>query len=209
MSLRIVRRITVVAGKTPDGRDPVRAARSQADGQPLLVDYRGLATGHTAAALKSAGAIAAVVPAGIAVAGAFRQVSELQALLARGQDRVFLGDAALTDPSLLDFCVQQFGSQRIGAQVAWRLGLTADPEVFAGEGRSPTGREVVAWCRQVAQRGAGEILLQDAADPGEVEAWSALIHAVAAAVKVPIVAACPVPHADLLAAGAAGVVVDV
>ena len=73
-------------------------------------------------------------------------------------------------------------------------------------GRRPAGRDAVAWARQGAERGAGEILLTSMDQDGTNAGYdTALVAAVASAVGVPVIAsggAGEVEH--LIAALAAG-----
>jgi cyclase len=56
-------------------------------------------------------------------------------------------------------------------------------------GRTPTGRDAVAWCREGAERGAGEVLLTSMDRDGTKDGFDlALTRAVADAVRVPVVA---------------------
>ncbi len=62
-------------------------------------------------------------------------------------------------------------------------------EVFIHGGRTPTGRDAVAWAREGAARGAGEILLTSMDRDGTRDGFDLeLTRAVAEAVRVPLVA---------------------
>jgi cyclase len=61
--------------------------------------------------------------------------------------------------------------------------------VFVRGGRTPTGRDAVAWAREGAERGAGEILLTSMDRDGTKDGFDvALNRAVAEAVTVPVIA---------------------
>ena len=60
--------------------------------------------------------------------------------------------------------------------------------VVAG-GRTPTGRDALAWVREGAERGAGEILLTSMDRDGTKDGYDLdLVGAVAGAVDVPVIA---------------------
>ena len=62
-------------------------------------------------------------------------------------------------------------------------------EVFVHGGRTPPGRDAVAWAREGAERGAGEILLTSMDRDGTKDGFDvALTRAVADAVRVPVIA---------------------
>ena len=56
-------------------------------------------------------------------------------------------------------------------------------------GRTPTGRDAVAWIREGAERGAGEVLLTSMDRDGTKDGYDLeLVSAVAGAVDVPVIA---------------------
>ena len=85
--------------------------------------------------------------------------------------------------------------------------------IVAG-GRTPTGRDVVAWAREAVERGAGEILLTSMDRDGTNDGYDLpLTAAVSEAVSVPVIAsggAGELEHlAEALRAGADAVAVRV
>ena len=81
-------------------------------------------------------------------------------------------------------------------------------EVFTHGGRHPAGREAVAWCREAAERGAGEILLTSMSHDGTRDGYAlGFTRSVSAAVGVPVIAsggAGAAPHfRDVLLPGGA------
>ena len=96
------------------------------------------------------------------IGGGIRSVRDAQAVLDAGADKVSVNSAAVARPELIDELAGRFGSQCVvlaidakqvagGGEPAW--------EVFVAGGRTPTGRDAVAWAREGVGRGAGEILL--------------------------------------------------
>jgi cyclase len=62
-------------------------------------------------------------------------------------------------------------------------------EVHVAGGRTPTGRDAVAWAREGVERGAGEILLTSMDRDGTQDGYDlALLQAISAAVDVPVIA---------------------
>ena len=153
------------------------------------------------------------------VGGGIGAVADVEALLLNGADKVSLNSSVLRTPGLIDELARRFGSQAIVVAVdARQTGAAAaavDPdatteswEVFTHGGRQPAGREAVAWCREAANRGAGEILLTSMSHDGTRDGYAlALTRGVAAAVGVPVIAsggAGAAPHfRDVLQPGGA------
>jgi cyclase len=62
-------------------------------------------------------------------------------------------------------------------------------EVHVAGGRTPTGRDAVAWAREGVSRGAGEILLTSMDRDGTQDGYDlALLRAISEAVDVPVIA---------------------
>jgi cyclase len=149
------------------------------------------------------------------VGGGIGAVVDVEALLLSGADKVSLNSSVLREPGLIDELARRFGSQAIVVAVdARRINEAASDatdevwEVFTHGGRRPASREAVAWCREAAERGAGEILLTSMSHDGTRDGYAlGLTRGVAAAVSVPVIAsggAGAAPHfRDVLLPGGA------
>jgi cyclase len=122
------------------------------------------------------------------VGGGVRSVEDADSLLRAGADKVAVNTAAVADPSLLDRLSRRFGAQAIVLAIDARRRETGW-EVVTHGGRTPTGRDAVAWAHEGAERGAGEILLTSMDRDGTKNGFDvALTRAVADAVRVPVIA---------------------
>jgi imidazole glycerol-phosphate synthase subunit HisF len=84
---------------------------------------------------------------------------------------------------------QKFGSQCVVVAVDAKQAVPGRWEVFTHGGRHGTGIDAVAWCRQVAELGAGEILLTSMDRDGTGLGFDLpLLRAVCAAVRLPVIA---------------------
>ena len=84
-------------------------------------------------------------------------------------------------------------------------------EVYLHGGRTPTGRDAVAWAREAVARGAGELLVTSMDADGHQAGYDLpLLRAVRAAVEVPVIASggagTPEHLYDALTAGGADAV---
>ncbi|HEY8581371.1 MAG TPA: imidazole glycerol phosphate synthase subunit HisF [Capillimicrobium sp.] len=124
------------------------------------------------------------------IGGGIRSVEDAQAVLDAGADKVGVNSAAVARPELLSEMSGVFGDQCVVLAIDARKREDGDGwEVVVAGGRTPTGREAVAWAREGVERGAGEILLtsmdRDGTNAGyELE----LTRAVSEAVGVPVIA---------------------
>lgn len=127
----------------------------------------------------------------LTVGGGVRSVEDFDRLLRAGADKVSLSTAAVNQPGLVTEAAHRFGSQCIVISLdARRNGQTASGfEVTTHGGRESTGLDALAWARECADRGAGEILLNSMDADGTRRGFDLqLITLVRAAVGVPIIA---------------------
>jgi cyclase len=125
----------------------------------------------------------------LTVGGGVRDEEGVRALLAAGADKVSVNSAAVRDPSLLSRCADRFGTQCMVVAIdAKRKG--GGWEVHVDAGRTPTGRDAVAWAAEAAaEHGAGEVLVTSMDRDGTGEGYDLeLLRAIADAVTVPVVA---------------------
>jgi len=174
-----------------DAGDPVElAARYDAAGADELIFLDITATSDkrtTVVELARAAADEVFIP--FTIGGGIRSVAEAQAVLDAGADKVSVNSAALADPELIDELAETFGSQCVVLAIDAKWVAEGRWEAYLGGGRTPTGRDAVAWAREGAERGAGEILLTSMDRDGTSTGYDlALIRAVANAVSVPVIA---------------------
>jgi cyclase len=123
------------------------------------------------------------------IGGGVRSVADAQAVLDAGADKVAVNSAALKRPDLIDELARVFGAQCVVLAIDAKARAEGGFEAYLAGGRTPTGREVVAWAREAVQRGAGEILLTSMDRDGTNEGYDlALTRAVSEAVAVPVIA---------------------
>ncbi len=124
------------------------------------------------------------------IGGGIRSVSDAQAVLDAGADKVSVNSAALARPQLIDELAAQFGVQCVVVAIdAKRSADARSWEAYVAGGRTPAGRDAVQWAREAAQRGAGEILLTSMDRDGSNAGYDLpLTHAVAENVEVPVIA---------------------
>ena len=122
------------------------------------------------------------------IGGGVRSAADAQAVLDAGADKVSVNSAAVRRPELLGEMAEVFGAQCVVLAIDAKR--TGDGyEVFLDGGRTATGRDAVAWAREGAERGAGEILLTSMDRDGTEDGYELeLTRAVADAVEIPVIA---------------------
>jgi cyclase len=129
----------------------------------------------------------------LTVGGGVREPADVRKLLLAGADKVSFNTAAVKNPQVIEAAAQKFGSQCI--VVAMDAKQTDEDkngprwEIFTRGGREATGIEAVGFARNMAARGAGEILLTSMDRDGTKSGFDlALTRAIADAVPVPVIA---------------------
>jgi imidazole glycerol-phosphate synthase subunit HisF len=133
-----------------------------------------------------------------AVGGGVRSLEDAAALFDAGADKITLNSAAVTRPELITEIAERFGSQAVVLAIdAKRGGSTESAEVFVAGGRKATGRNALAWAKEVEDCGAGEIMLTSMDRDGTRAGFDcALTAAIAKTVSIPVIASGGAGTAD-------------
>lgn len=125
----------------------------------------------------------------LTVGGGIRTVDDMKTMLRAGADKVSINTAAILNPALVNAGAETFGSQCIVVAIDARSNHDGTWRVFTHGGRKPTELDAAAWAREVASRGAGEILLTSMDADGTKAGYDiALTRAVSDAVPIPVIA---------------------
>ncbi len=139
-------------------------------------------------------AVASQVFIPLTVGGGVRSVDDVRRLLNAGADKVSFNSAAVATPEVIRSASEKYGAQCIVVAVDAKRRTDGDPrgpgwDVYTHGGRKNTGLDAVAWVRQMAEHGAGEILLTSMDRDGTKSGFDlALTRAVSDAVPVPVIA---------------------
>ncbi len=190
-----------------DAGDPVaQARRYDAEGADELVFLDITASSDRRAIVtQMVRAVADAVFIPFTVGGGIRTVDDMRAMLLAGADKISINTAAVQQPQLIAEGALKFGSQCIVVAIdARRVPETNPPrwEVFLHGGRTPTGKDAIAWAVEAERLGAGEILLTSMDRDGTQDGYDLELTAqVAAAVSIPVIASGGVGTLEHLYAG--------
>ncbi len=92
------------------------------------------------------------------VGGGISSISDVQALLNAGADKISINSSAVKRPELISELSQEFGSQCIVVAIDTK-NIEGIDIVHTHGGRTPTNLVTQQWAKEVEHRGAGEILL--------------------------------------------------
>jgi imidazole glycerol-phosphate synthase subunit HisF len=123
------------------------------------------------------------------VGGGIRSIDDVRRLLQVGADKIALNTAAVEIPELIRHVAQRFGSQCVTVSIDAMCHADGSHEVYIHAGTVPTGRNPVAWAREVEAMGAGEILLTSIDRDGTMKGFDVeLVKNVSQAVSIPVIA---------------------
>ncbi len=125
------------------------------------------------------------------VGGGIRSASDMKMMLELGAEKVSINTSAIQTPDLINEGAYRFGSQAVVVAIDARRvpGEAGRWEVFTHGGRRPTRLDAVAWAREAARRGAGELLVTSMDSDGHQKGYDlALLRAISEAVTVPLIA---------------------
>jgi cyclase len=146
----------------------------------------------------------------LTVGGGIRREDDVRRLLQAGADKVAVNSAAVSSPLLIKRLAKRYGSQAIvvAVDVKRMEALPRDEgpiyEVVIHGGTRSTGMEALRWCEQVAELGAGEILLTSMDKDGTRDGYDLWItREVSRRVPVPVIASGGVGSLEHLRQGLA------
>ncbi|HVX92163.1 MAG TPA: imidazole glycerol phosphate synthase subunit HisF [Xanthobacteraceae bacterium] len=140
----------------------------------------------------------------LTVGGGVRTIDDIRALLQAGADKVSINTAAVNDRGFVKAAAEKFGDQCIVVAIDAKRAAPGEErwEIFTHGGRKPTGIDALAYAREVAALGAGEILLTSMDRDGTRQGFDVrLTRAVADAVGIPVIASGGVGSLDHLVEG--------
>jgi cyclase len=199
---RVVKGVNFVCLR--DAGDPTElAARYDAEGADEVVFLDITASAHgrdTMVDVVTRTADQVFIP--LTVGGGVRTVDDGRRLLRAGADKVALNTSAVTRPELVAELAAEFGAQCVVVAIDAKR-REAGWEVYTHGGRTPTGKDVLAWARRCQRLGAGELLVTSMDRDGTKDGFDLeLTRAVADATTIPLIASGGVGSLDDLVAGA-------
>jgi imidazole glycerol-phosphate synthase subunit HisF len=128
----------------------------------------------------------------LTVGGGIQSLETIKELLRAGADKVSVNSAAVKEPEFVNRASDRFGAQCIVVAIdARRRDNLEHPgwDVFVRGGRENTGLDAVAWAKEMARRGAGELLITSMDADGTQAGYDLeLTRTIAQAVEIPVIA---------------------
>lgn len=232
---RVVKGVNFVG--LQDAGDPVEIARKYNDqgaDELVFLDITASAEGR-GTTIEMVRQVAKEIFIPFSVGGGISSLDDMYNLLNAGCDKISINSAAIKNPALIEEGARRFGSQCIVVAVDYKYfgdldsrdsllhtesrdvieegdfvrSFVSSPSwhVFINGGRVDTGKDLLQWCREIYDRGAGEILLTSMDCDGAKKGYDkAGIEAVNAVAPLPLIASggagCMQDFVDVFAYGA-------
>ena len=125
----------------------------------------------------------------ITVGGGIRTVEDARKAFSFGADRISISTAAVEEPDIINILAQNFGRANIVVCIDAKLDRQKNYRVSTHSGQKLTFHHVVPWAQEIAERGAGEILLHFVDRDGMMNGYDLdLLTKVADTACVPVMA---------------------
>lgn len=181
---------------TKDIGDPVEKAREYyLDGLDELVFYDITASSDKRRImLDVVEAVAAQVFIPLSVGGGVRSVADATDLRLAGAEKINVNTAAVQRPALITEIADAIGSQNVVLSMDVLRVPPSDAcptgyEIVINGGRTPTGRDALAWALEGERLGAGELVVNSIDADGTREGYELTLTAMLSeAVRIPVVA---------------------
>lgn len=181
---------------TKDIGDPIEKARQYYEqGLDELVFYDITASSENRdIMLDVVEAVASQIFIPFSVGGGVRSVDDATKLRLAGAEKINVNSAAVQNPALITECSRAIGAQSVVLsmdvkRVAKTAELPSGYEIVIHGGRTPTGKDAIAWAKLGEALGAGELVVNSIDADGTREGYEiALTRSIADAVSIPVIA---------------------
>jgi imidazole glycerol-phosphate synthase subunit HisF len=177
-----------------DAGDPVEVARRyEQDGADELV-FLDITASHEGRQIMAdmVKRVAEEVFMPLTVGGGIRTLEDATMLIQAGAEKISINSAAVKNPDLVQAISRRFGACATVVNIDPRRTIRNGRQIFEVHiqgGRHPTGLEAVAWAIEMAQRGAGELIVTSMDADGTRNGYDLPVtRAVADMVRIPVVA---------------------
>lgn len=125
----------------------------------------------------------------LTVGGGVKSIGDVKILLEAGADKVSINSAAVENPDFIREAAEYFGRANIVVAIDYKLNEQNKNEVYTHGGTKATGKDPLAWAKEVVCLGAGEIVLTSIDREGTMTGYDLeMTRAVSEALDVPLIA---------------------
>jgi len=123
------------------------------------------------------------------VGGGITNLSQIVSLLHAGADKISINTAAYSNSSLIAAAASRFGAQCIVASIDVRRFEDGSYRCFSHSATVDSDKDPLIWAKELADQGAGEILLTSIDRDGTMSGYDLeIVERIAYAVDIPVIA---------------------
>jgi len=176
-----------------DAGDPVECARAYSDGGADEVAFLDITAtvDKRKTMLDVVKRTVAVMQVPLVVGGGIKSCEDVRDTLDAGASAVSISSAAFRDPDLVPAAVEEFGGDKIivAIDADKNEGRASGYEVYIDGGRTATGKDAVEFAKEMAAKGAGQLLPTSKRTDGTRDGYDLpLTRAIADATGLPVIA---------------------
>lgn len=124
-----------------------------------------------------------------AVGGGIQTNKQIKDIINAGAEKVVINSYAIENPEFIKEASDEFGSSTIVVSIDVKKNIWGKKRVYTKAGTQSTPLNPIEWAQKVAEKGAGEIILNSIDHDGTMKGYDEhLIQEVARAVDIPVVA---------------------
>ncbi len=144
----------------------------------------------------------------ITIGGGLRSLQDIDLALKAGADKVAINTSAVQNPTFVSEASKVYGSQCIVGSIQAKRKPNGW-EAYIESGREETGKDAIAWAKELEDLGAGEIFITSVDRDGTKQGYDReLIELVSEQVRVPVIACGGAQDAEDVAQTAKATKVD-
>jgi len=121
--------------------------------------------------------------------GGIKSLADAERLITSGIEKIAINSVTFNSPALVGEIARQFGNQSVVVGIDVKKNWMGNYRVWNSSRRQSTSYSPTDWARQMAESGAGEILLNLVDRDGTLKGYDiSLVKTVVSAVTVPVIA---------------------
>jgi imidazole glycerol-phosphate synthase subunit HisF len=125
----------------------------------------------------------------LTVGGGIKSIDDIKVLFAAGADKVSINTSAIEDPRFLKASADHFGSANIVVAIDYKVNGSGQREVYSHGGTKATGKDPLAWSKEVEALGAGEIIVTSIDREGVMGGYDLeMIKLISETLSIPVIA---------------------
>ena len=173
-----------------DAGDPIELAKKYAEtgaDEIVLLDISATEE-RRATLIDLVRKVAAAINIPFTVGGGIASVEDVAVLLQNGADKISINSSAVKNPDLINAIASKYGSQCVVVAIDAKQ-INGEWIVHLVGGKVPTELNLFDWAKEVAQRGAGEILFTSMNNDGTKNGFAnEALAQLSEIVNIPIIA---------------------